>query len=93
MIECVPVLRALVAKVARPEARVTVPSTVDPSRNWTVPAGVPLEAVTAAVNVTDWPAGTGFADDVSAVVVAVVVELTTSDTTVEVEAEKPSDPP
>jgi len=47
-----------VVKVATPAVRVPVPSEVVPSKNSTVPVGVPAPGalgVTVAVKVTDWP--------------------------------------
>ena len=62
-----------VAKVATPEPlRATVPSTVAPSENVTLPAGVPPAEVTVAVKVTDCPEVDGLSDDVSAVEVEAV---------------------
>ncbi len=50
------------------------PSCVVPSKNTTVPVGVPeVREVTVAVNVTCWPELDGFGDDVSTVVVAAPV--------------------
>jgi hypothetical protein len=48
----VPADSAEVEKDARPPLRETLASTVEPSRNLTVPVGVPLRAVTVAVSVT-----------------------------------------
>ena len=51
-------VREEVAKVAMPPLRVPEPMGVPPSRNWTVPVGVPAPgatALTVAVKVTDWP--------------------------------------
>ncbi len=56
--------------MADPLASVPVPRVVVPSRKVTVPVGVPPDDVTAAVNVTVWPVKAGFADDVTAVLVA-----------------------
>ena len=61
-----------VVKVALPAAKPAVPSVVAPSRNVTVPVGVPepgKSALTVAVNVTAWPKTDGFAEE------ATVVEL------------------
>jgi hypothetical protein len=49
-----------------------VPSVVAPSKNVTVPVGVPVAGgltVTVAVKVTDWPNTDGFVDEASVVVV------------------------
>jgi hypothetical protein len=51
-IEWVPAARVLTVIDTRPDERVPLPITVDPSRNRTVPDGVPLDAVTVAKNVT-----------------------------------------
>ena len=54
------------SNVAIPPDRVPVPSGAEPSLNVTVPVGVPAAGEvgdTVAVNVTDWPASNGFADD------------------------------
>ena len=52
----VPTAREVVLKVPTPPVRVPVPIWVAPSKNVTVPVGVPLPgeaALTVAVNVTD----------------------------------------
>ena len=52
--------------VALPPLSVAVPRVEAPSRNVTVPVGVPepgVPAVTVAVKVTDWPNTDGFAED------------------------------
>jgi hypothetical protein len=71
VMECAATVRALVVKVATPEpSRVPVPSMAAPSLNVTVPVGVPepgAEAVTVAVNVTDWPLTDGLAEEATAV--------------------------
>ena len=75
--------RADVLKVATPLLlSVPVPRVVVPSLNVTVPVGVPLDEVTVAVNVTDWPNVEGLADDVSAVLV--LTSLTTCETVADV---------
>jgi hypothetical protein len=81
LIECDPAASEEVANVPTPEAlSVPVPSTVAPSLNVTVPVGVlvlPAAFDTVAVNVTCCPVVIGFAEDVSAVEVAVrTVSLT-----------------
>ena len=48
---------------------VAVPMTFAPSKNWTVPVGVPVP-VTVAVKVTACPAVDGFAEELTAVLVA-----------------------
>jgi len=74
VIECAPTLRSVVLKVATPVALIVpVPSVVVPSRNVTVPVGVPepgASAATVAVKVSDWPKEPGLALEVSEVVVA-----------------------
>jgi hypothetical protein len=52
VIECVPAASELTESDARPLASATLPITVAPSRNWTLPVGVPPAADTVAVNVT-----------------------------------------
>ena len=62
----------MAAEVAEPEASVTVPREVVPSKNWTVPVAVPAPgavAATVAVKVTDCEKTEGFMEDVNAVVV------------------------
>ena len=67
MIEWLPIVKADVLNVATPEPfNVPVPRVVEPSRNVTVPVGVPEPgalAVIVAVNVTDSPNTEGLADD------------------------------
>jgi hypothetical protein len=65
-----PLLRADVVYVAWPALNVPVPSAVFPSLNVTVPPGVPLDAVTVAVNVTESPAIDGLRLEMTVVVVA-----------------------
>jgi hypothetical protein len=70
--ECEPADRPVDAeKVACAVASsVAVPSVDVPSRNVTLPVGVPGEVlVTAAVNVMAWPVVAGLAEDVTVVVV------------------------
>ena len=58
MIEWLPATREDVASVALPPESVPVPSDVAPSKNSTVPVGVPApgaDALTVAVKVTDSP--------------------------------------
>ena len=55
-----------------PLLKVPVPIGLPPSRNVTVPVGVPEPGATGetvAVKVTDWPNTDGFADEVTVVVV------------------------
>ena len=73
--ECEPALKAAVARVAWPETRAVLPSDVLPSKNVTVPVGVPAILLTVAVNVTDWPAFDGLADELKVVVVAFPVAV------------------
>jgi hypothetical protein len=61
-----------VVNVAVPPDSVPVPRVVVPSRNVTVPVGVPAPgetAATVAVNVTLWPNTDGFREDARLVVV------------------------
>jgi len=69
--ECAPTAREAVVSVAMPEeSSVPVPRLVAPSRNVTVPVGMPTGELTVAVKVTDWPKVDGFAEDTRTVVVA-----------------------
>ena len=68
-----PTVKAEVVNVAMPPLSVPVPMGLPPSRNVTVPVGVPAPGATAetvAVNVTDWPNTDGFTDEITAVVVS-----------------------
>ena len=56
------------AKVATPETKVPVPSTVLPSRKVTEPVGVPAAEDTVAVNVIGISTGEGFMEVASAMV-------------------------
>ena len=59
-----------VVKVALPPERLAVPNVAAPSRNVTVPVGVPTPgetALTVAVKVTDCPNTDGFTDEVTVV--------------------------
>src|SRR5262245_31480870 len=47
-----------------------LPSVMPPSRNVTVPVGIPVPPVTVAVNVTVCPQVEGFGDEVTALAVA-----------------------
>src|SRR6266404_5675800 len=69
VIECEPVAREDMVKVAWPPLRALVASAVAPSLNVTVPVGVPLVPVTVAVNVTDCPNTEGFCEELTMVVV------------------------
>jgi hypothetical protein len=81
----------LIVSEARPPASVVVARTLDPSRNWTVPVGVPFVAVTEAENVTGCPASAGLADEASEVTVAAL--LTVWDRTGDVEPAQALLPP
>ena len=64
-----PIKRLEVVKAAVPFDTIWVPRVVVPSRNVTVPVGVPSAGATAetvAVKVTGWPGWDGFAEEVSA---------------------------
>jgi hypothetical protein len=71
---CEPTVRPEVVYTAWPlEGNATLPNVAAPSKNATVPVGVPLPGgvtVTVAVNVTESPKFEGFGDEVSAVVAA-----------------------
>jgi hypothetical protein len=74
VIECVPTERLAVENVATPLAlSADEPRVVPPSRNVTVPVGVPApeDGLTVAVNVTCCPRTEGFSEDVSEVVVLI----------------------
>src|SRR6266581_917849 len=74
--ECAPTAREAVVSVAMPEeSSVPVPRLVAPSRNVTVPVGMPTGELTVAVKVTDWPNTDGFAEDTRAVVVAGLITV------------------
>src|SRR2546425_12356028 len=69
--ECAPTAREAVVSVAMPEeSSVPVPRLAAPSRNVTVPVGVPAGELTVAVRVTGWPKADGFAEETRAAVVA-----------------------
>ena len=70
---CVPVVSVDVVNVATPPLTGAVPRTVDPSLN----VIVPVAAVgTDAVNVTDWAADEGFAEDVNVTIGGAGVTVT-----------------
>jgi hypothetical protein len=65
-----PTVSVDVVNVALPADKVAVPRVVAPSRNVTVPVGVPeagATAVTVAVNVTACPGDDGFSDELTVV--------------------------
>ena len=70
--------RLEVVKVALPLLRIELPSVEDPSRNVTEPVAV--EGVTAAVNVTDCPAGDGLKLEVTTTVVLALFAVTVCET-------------
>lgn len=83
VIECVPALSDDTVSEAAPLLRVAVERSVDPSRNCTLPVGVPPAADTTALNVTAWPAVEGLREEVSEVVVPefeVTVSLSAGET-------------
>ena len=68
-----PTASALVVKVAIPALRVPVPRGDPPSRNVTLPVGVPAPGaitLTVAVTVTDCPYTEGFCEEVTVVLVS-----------------------
>ena len=76
-----PTANAEVVNVATAALSVPVPMGLPPSRNVTVPVGVPAPGATGetvAVKVTDWPKTDGFADEVTAVVVSALVIVTSA---------------
>src|SRR5512142_1838291 len=89
-----PAAAKLVVNVAAPPVpTATVPRTVAPSLNVTVPIGVPAPGATAAtvaVKVTAWPVTAGLTDDRRATVVA--AGLTVTAVAAEVLAAKPGVP-
>ena len=97
VIECVPWVSAAVANVAVPVlSSAPVPSVVAPSKNVTVPVGVPVPDVgaTVTVNVTDCPTADGLAEELSVVVVAANdIPFTPCDSPDDVLAAKPVSPP
>ena len=73
-----PMASAEVENVATPPLREPLPTGLPPSRNVTVPVGVPDPGATAeavAVKVTDWPNTDGFAEDVTVVVVSALLTV------------------
>lgn len=71
MMECRPEVRAEIVKDACPLTRLAVPRLVSPSRNVTVPVGMPdpgAVALTVAVAITGWPKIPGFGDAFTATV-------------------------
>ena len=69
--ECAPTAREAVVSVAMPkESSAPVPRLVAPSRNVTVPVGMPAGELTVAVKVTGWPKVDGFAEEIAVTVVA-----------------------
>ena len=91
MIKCVPAVENEVMSVALPALSVPVPSVVVPSRKVKVPVAV--EGETVAVSVTLMPVATEVGEPVSAVVVAVFVEVTVTITALDVLVVKVVDPP
>ena len=77
--------------VATPEVNVPVPSEVVPEKKVTVPVAV--EGETVAVKVTLAPTAGVVVDTASAVVVAVLVEVTVMPTALDVLVAKVVDPP
>src|SRR5260370_18458284 len=74
--ECAPTAREAVVSLAMPEeSSVPVPRLVAPSRNVTVPVGMPAGELTVAVKVTGWPKGDGFAEDTRTGVVAGLITV------------------
>ena len=73
MIGCAPAASVEVVKVAVAPESAAVPSVVAPSKNVTVPVGVPAPGAvtdTVAVIVTDWPKTDGLTFEVAELVVA-----------------------
>jgi len=61
--------KVVVARLALPPARATVPSTVAPELNVTAPVGVTIAEATVAVNLTDCPNVDGLREETTVVVV------------------------
>ena len=80
VIECAPVARVEVERIATPELSVTVPSDVAPSRQVTLPVGVPALDETVMVRVTGAPEVAGLGEAETVVVLA--AELTRNETCV-----------
>ena len=79
VIELVPIGKLVVANDAVPRESGSVPSTVAPFKNSTVPVGVPapgLTGVTLAVSVTLWPKAGEVVDGLSVVVVVAAATVT-----------------
>jgi len=73
---CVPTGSDEVAYVATPPAfKVTAPSVIAPSENVTVPAGVPYDELTVALNVTFDPDNAGFSELAMVVVVGAATTM------------------
>jgi hypothetical protein len=85
--ECVPCVSVEVAQVAAPlESATDVQIAVDPSRNVTLPVGVPALPETDAVKVTPWPTVEGFAEEASETVAVASVPFTVCVTVFELAA-------
>jgi hypothetical protein len=79
VIELAPIGKVVVARDADPRESGSVPSTVAPFKNSTVPVGVPapgLTGATLAVNVTLWPKTAEVVDGLSVVVVDAAATVT-----------------
>ena len=71
--ECGPTARKAVVREAMPEEpRVAAPRLVAPSRNVTVPVGVPPGELTVAVKVTACPNTAGLAEEIDVTVVEAI---------------------
>jgi hypothetical protein len=91
VMECGPAARAEMETEACFALSVVLPMTFAPSKNWTVPVGVPV-AVTVAVKVTDCPVVDGFAEELTAVLVAWPVAFTVCVSAAEVLPRKAASP-
>ena len=73
VIECQPAASTEVISVASPEeSSAALPNGDAPSRNLTVPTGLPdagASTLTVAVNVTAWPKTEGFTEELTAILV------------------------
>src|SRR5579872_1342995 len=73
-----PTAKAEVVKVAMPPIMVPLPTGLPPSRNVTVPVGVPAPGATGdtvAVKVVDWPNAEGLVDEATVVVVSALLTV------------------
>jgi hypothetical protein len=65
VIACDPAVSVAIVIEADVPLMVAMPIEVVPSKNWTVPVGVPLFPLTVAANVRVWPTVAGFTEETS----------------------------